>query len=59
VDTKCDSSDDKIVLEYRATATSHMFKGAYISSVKDHDASAVAVENEHKTKIAVFWVVAP
>jgi hypothetical protein len=41
------SSSDKIVREYRATAEATSLKGP--TSVKDHDASGVAVENQHKT----------
>jgi hypothetical protein len=44
---KCDSSDNEVVREYRATAEAAPLKGP--TSVKDHDASAVAVENQRKT----------
>jgi hypothetical protein len=47
VATKCDSSDDEIVREYRETAEATPLKGP--TSVNDHDASAVAVEDQHKT----------
>jgi hypothetical protein len=48
VETKCDFSDDEIVREYRATAEATCLKGP--ASLKDHDASAVAVEDQHKTQ---------
>jgi hypothetical protein len=51
VETKCDSSN-KIVCEYRATAEATCLKGT--TSVKDHGASAVAVENQHKT-LKKYW----
>jgi hypothetical protein len=44
---KCDSSDDEIVCQYRATAEATCLKGP--TSVKDHDNSAVAMEDQHKT----------
>jgi hypothetical protein len=47
VETQCDSSDDEIIREYGATAEAPCKKGP--TSVKDHDASEVAVENERKT----------
>jgi hypothetical protein len=47
METKCDSSDDGIIREYRATAETISLKGP--TSEKDHDASEVAVEEQHKT----------
>jgi hypothetical protein len=46
VKTKCDSSGDEIVCKYRATAEATCLK--WPTSVRDHNASAVAVENQHK-----------
>jgi hypothetical protein len=46
VETKCDSSDDEIVQECRATAEDTYLKGP--SAVNDHDALEVAVEDQHK-----------
>jgi hypothetical protein len=36
VETRCDSSDDEIVSEYRAASEATYLKG--LTSVKDHDA---------------------
>jgi hypothetical protein len=45
METKCDSSDE-IVRECKATAEGTYLKGP--TSVKDHDASAVSMENQHE-----------
>jgi hypothetical protein len=47
VETKCDSCEDEIISEYRATSEATSLK--WPTSAKDHDASAVAVEIQHKT----------
>jgi hypothetical protein len=44
---KCDSSDDEIVCDCCKTAEATYLKGPI--SVKDHDASEAAVEDQHKT----------
>jgi hypothetical protein len=43
VETKCDASNDEIVCWYRATA-----EATRPMSLKDHDVSEVAVEDQHK-----------
>jgi hypothetical protein len=46
VETKCDSSGDEIVCKYRETEEITCLKGP--TTVEDYDASAAAVENQHK-----------
>jgi hypothetical protein len=45
VESKCGYSDDEIVREKRATAEATCLKGP--TSVKDHDASEIAEEDQH------------
>jgi hypothetical protein len=47
VENTRDSSNDEIEREYKATAEATYLKGS--ASVKDHDASAMGVGNQHKT----------
>jgi hypothetical protein len=46
VKTKCDSFDDEIICDYRASAEATCSKGP--PSVENHDASTMAVKNQHK-----------